>query len=334
MSLETDLKAQIKQNDNYLYIVEADDLIAAWSCSRNNKFKRSCDFERVPTKYRYSAPPSRTAPLIPCHVSLKTAEIAGSEIKCTGITACHHSHVPGVSPVVSIDNLKTVDFTRRNVAPYISPIIDTATLAMITKDLGITGTAVPKVIKGRQYIVFGGYAGQRTMFRGTVYSRNNAKIIQMAIGSLGIKHMVKSGARLTIYLTVPLTILQCILEDQTTLSTLLGRVTSDLIQVGISSLAGGLAGLTIGAVTTYAAAPIVVAIVFCLITGWGVDAIDQHFGLTDNLIRSIENTTEAIAQQAKNIDKELGRKLHEAERQIIYRGSGFDINNPLRTFQR
>jgi hypothetical protein len=110
------------------------------------------------------------------------------------------------------------------VAPYISPILDTYTLSLVCKDLGLTGRAIPKVIKGRQYIVLSGYAGLRNYLPGTVYSASNRKIIQMAIGSMGVTNMVKSGARLTICLTVPLTILECFLKDQSTMSSLIGHV--------------------------------------------------------------------------------------------------------------
>jgi hypothetical protein len=78
--------------------------------------------------------------------------------------------------------------------------MDTVTLSRVSKDLGITGKAIPKVIKGRQYIAFSGYSGLRTLFAGTIYSARNTKIIKMGIGALGIKNMVKSGDILTICL--------------------------------------------------------------------------------------------------------------------------------------
>jgi uncharacterized membrane protein len=100
--------------------------------------------------------------------------------------------------------------------------------------------------------------------------------------------MVKSGARLTIFLTVPLTILECILKDQTTMTQIIGHVYSDLIKVGISSLIAAIAGIAVGSVVTFAAAPIIVAIAVGVVAGLALEAIDKHYGLTDKLVAAME----------------------------------------------
>jgi hypothetical protein len=203
--------------------------------------------------------------------------------------------------------------------------MDSFTLALVTKDLGITGRVEARIINSRQYIVFGGYAGKRTLFRGTIYSMRNAKVVQMAIGSLGIQKMVMKGARITIYATVPLTIIECIINDQFTLANVVGRVTADLVKVGIGSMVGGLFGIGAGAVSVSAALPIFVAIVFCVGTGYALERIDQHYRLTDKLVAVIEQNMQFIAEKKEEIEKEMGRKLYEAERELIYRSCGFDI---------
>ncbi len=123
---------------------------------------------------------------MPCHVALKTAgkpvQITNQASAYAGTAACHYTGVPDARRISSLNELEAVDFAKRNVAPYISPILDAKTLAHVVKDLGLTGKAIQKVIKGRQYIAFSGYAGSRTFFRGTVYSQRNAKIISLGIG--------------------------------------------------------------------------------------------------------------------------------------------------------
>ncbi len=69
--IENQLKLAMRKNDQYLYIVETDDLITAWCYERKNKFIRSIDPSRVPTQYRYSAPPSDSSRMIACHVGLQ-----------------------------------------------------------------------------------------------------------------------------------------------------------------------------------------------------------------------------------------------------------------------
>jgi hypothetical protein len=284
MGLASDLKREIKNNDYTLDIIETDELIAVWRYKQSNRLKRSANFSMAPKEWRYSAPPAGSEECVACHVSYRRKNSVG--YSC--IKPDNGAYTGASRPMPDLTELEAVDFAKRNVAPYISPILDTGTLALVIKDLGLTGKAIPKVIDNRQYIILTGYAGLRKYLPGTIYSVNNRKIIQMAIGEMGIKDMVKGGARLTIYLTVPLTILECILKDQTTMSQVIGHVSSDLIKVGISSIISTIAGMAVGSVFTVAALPIMVTIGVGIITGWAVEAIDTHFGLTDKLVAAIE----------------------------------------------
>ncbi len=332
MTIETELKSQIKNNNYTLNIVEADDLIAAWCYQNNNKFKRSYDFSRVPTEYRYSAPPAVNVPLTPFHAALKSEKVSPMDSRLlreySTANGCHNSSPPPYTrQITTIDNLQAVDFTKRNISPYLSPIMDSVTLAKVVNDLGITGKVESRVINMKQYIVFGGYAGERTLFRGTVYSANNTRIVQMAIGALGIKSMVRIGAKITIVATVPLTIVECILKHKVTMANLVGRITADMIIVGLGSLAGGLMGLMVGAVVTSAAISIFVTILVSLGTGYAIQRIDDHYGLTDKLVIALENGQKAIVQRKEEMEKSLGLKVHEFEREWIYRRYGLDIDN-------
>ncbi len=327
MSIETDLRQAIKQNDQYLYLVDVDDLIAAWRFQRCNKLTHSYDFSRVPTEYRYSAPPSETSKLMPCHVSFKAKTAHGAitpvqASKYGGTAACHQSAFPQTRWIPSIDELEAVGFAKRNISPYISPIVDSVTLARVIKDLGITGKAIPKVINGRQRIAFSGYAGQRSIFRGTLYARNNMKIVQMAIGALGIKHMVKSGARLTIYLTVPLSVLECFLKDQTTMAQLIGNVSMDLAKVGIASVIGGAVGLGVSAVVASAAVPIFFTILVCVAAGYIVEEIDQQYGLTQRLVKLIEEYIPKDSEPAQSDKKPSGENRHSGGSTIVCHSPG------------
>jgi hypothetical protein len=326
VSIETDLKREIRNNDFTLDIIKADELIAVWRYRRCNRFTHSVDFERVPQQWRYSAPPSDCNDLMPCHVSYRLKSSRGySRAKpAYELSRCHReSHKWSSRPVPSLTELDAVGFAKRNVAPYVSPILDVCTLSLVLKDLGLNGRAIPKVINGRQYIILSGYAGLRKYLPGTIYSANNRKIIQMAIGSLGITNMVKNGARLTIRLTVPLTVLECFLRDQATMASLIGHVASDLIKVGINALISAIIGLGVGSVVTVAAAPIAVTIVCGIIMGALFEDIDQQYGLTDNLVAVLEQYSDEMEQAA-------GRTLYDAERELMWRGYGFDIDDPLR----
>jgi hypothetical protein len=194
MSIKNDLKSKMQGNDYTMDIIEADELIAVRCYRQSNRFKRSVDFSRVPQEWRYSAPPANSYDCIPCHVSYWRKKSFG--YSC--IKPDSGSQRRSSLPMPDLTELDAVGFARRNVAPYISPILNTYTLSLVCKDLGLHGKAIPKVINGRQYIILTGYAGFRNYLPGTIYTANNRKIIQMAIGELGLKNMVKNGARLTI----------------------------------------------------------------------------------------------------------------------------------------
>jgi hypothetical protein len=288
------------------------------------------NFSNVPKEWRYSAPPGSYDELMPCHVSYNASNGYSRVEPAYELSRSHgQSQRWSTRSAPSLTELDATGFAKRNVAPYISPILDTRTLSLVLKDLGLHGKAIPKVIKGRQYIVLSGYAGFRRYLTGTIYSAKNRKIIQMAIGSLGIKNSVKSGARLTIYLTGPLTILEWFLKDQHTMSVLIGNVAMDLAKIGIGAIMSAIAGLGIGAMVSSAATPIFVTIVAGVFTGILLEEIDTQYGLTAKLVAVIEEYSQAAAKKKEALELKLGRGLYEAERELIWRGTGFDVKNPF-----
>jgi hypothetical protein len=314
VSIAVDLKRKLEQNNHTLNIIEADELIAAWRYRKCNRFTRSVDFTRIPKEWRYSAPPAGCSDVIPCHVSYRTkaSHGVGRVDPVCGLSKCHRSNQSWSNRTVpTLAELDAVGFSKRNVAPYISPILDTHTLGIVCKDLGLNGRVATKIIKGRQYVVLSGYSGLRTYLPGTVYSVTNRKIIRMAIGSLGIKNMVKSGAILTIYLTVSLEIFECFLNDEATMYSLIGNITSDLIKIGISSVVAVLLGLAVGTFTSLAFPPIGIAILMGVFTAVVLNGIDDQLKLTDKLIALLEDTGRSISKAAENKIGNAERSLHK-----------------------
>lgn len=310
MSIAEDLELKLKNNQRDIFITDADDLLAAWR-HRREKTSRSCrcfDFSRVPTEYRLSAPRDLTAECMPCHVTLhrnkfgKVTKTMKPAYEHSSI-ACHgHGRMKTITPrdMEVMDATDAVSFARRNVAPYVSPIMDSFTLARVCNDLGIHGRAIPKVIKGRQYIAFADTSGVRKIFPGTLYSARNRKIITMAIGALGIKNMVKSGGILTICITVPLTIHEAFLTDHSSIYALAGNIASDLFKIGISSVMGGIAGLAIGGFTSLAVVPIGLAIIISVGTGFVLNRLDDKYQLTEKLSGLLEDMSCQIEKSVKN----------------------------------
>ncbi len=313
MSIAEDLKIKLKSNQCTIFITDADDLLAVWQFRRKNTFNRSVDFTRAPESWRCSTPPDDKSPVTPCHVStsFKSGKLF-STIKPAleySTSACHGYGRASTISVSDLDSLDAVTFAKRNVAPYVSPILDTGTLALVCKDLGIAGRAIPKVIKGRQHIAFSGHPGLRTLFPGTIYSANNCKIIRMAIGTLGIKNMVKTGGILTICITVPLTMLEVFLKDQYSLSQLAGNLASDLIKIGTAQIMGAIFGIMAGVVTAIPVVSIGVAIAVSVGTGFVLNALDSNHKLTEKLITSLEGMGEKIKKLENSADRAIYRGM-------------------------
>lgn len=194
-------------------------------------------------------------------------------------------------------------------ANYASAVLDANTAIKLIKDLGINGKVALKSVNGKQYIIFKGYAGTRSIFTATRYLGNNPKVVDMAIGKIGANRAILSGARLTIFLVVPLNVLNYILSDQQTMSQLIGTTATDLVKVGAASAIASIAATAAATLTTLAAGPIIVAIVVGVATALALDALDKKFGVTNALIKAIDKTY-------NNTVGEFGRQLNQVERRL------------------
>jgi hypothetical protein len=188
-----------------------------------------------------------------------------------------------------MNDLERITFTKNNISPFVSPVLDTGTLALVAKDLGFTGKAIPKMIHGRQYIAFTDTTGSRTIFPRTIYAANNTKIIKLAIGSMGIGKMVAKGALITFVLTVPLSVMECYLNDQTAWYQLAGNIGVDFIKIGVPALMGLLMGLAVNKFITVVFWPIAVSIGMGVAAGMGFTALDEKYQLTEKLIAGLKD---------------------------------------------
>ena len=300
MEIDRDLKTELNQNTYELFITESEELLAAWLFINKSSSKRTKNLSAVPTTLRCSHPNSDTRELVPCHVTIRqkagatftriTPAPEYSTSSCHGHGMLKKISLPDPNSSNSLDQLEAITLSKKCFSPYVSPFLDTITLARVARDLGIHGKVIPKVIKGRQYVAFTGYAGLRTIFKGTIYKAENAKIINMAIGAMGITKMVTKGGVITICLTVPLSVLECYLQDQTDWYHLTGSVGADLIKVGIASLMGAILGIAFtGGSAFFACPPIGAAIGISVFVGLTLEYIDARYELTEKLIARLEN---------------------------------------------
>jgi len=177
-------------------------------------------------------------------------------------------------------------------------------------------------------VIVKGYPGMRTMLTGTRYLESNVKVVKLAIGRVGLGACVAEGAILTIVLYVGVDVLEFILEEHVTLAMLSGKLATDLMKVGISSVASLAAGLIVGGLTTVAAGPLVAVILVGTISSLFLDYFDDQYGATNKLAAAIEEYGQELAKEHEEMRKTLGRAPHEIERGLIWRMYKWDIDNP------
>lgn len=206
--------------------------------------------------------------------------------------------------------LKQCVETSRVMAGYVSPVNDLIVLTKVLKDLGVKSRIYEKKVNGKSYVIFKGNQKVRKIITGTRYLASHSKVVSMAIGKAAVQKSVRSGAKLTVYLTVPIIILEHILKrERVILKELIADVAVSLLKVGISTIAAALAAAAIGTVTTIAAAPLAVAIFVGLLVGYMLDKADSKYGLTAKLVEILELIEDSTIGELKRGFSTIERTL-------------------------
>ena len=201
--------------------------------------------------------------------------------------------------------------------------VDSKDALHIVKKLGLTGRAYIKTTKGKDYLILKGAPGQRVGLTGTRYLASNPKVAKLVISpkTLGAGAARMTGLAVVAY--AGLRIAEHILsEDDPRLTQLFGNIAADVIKFGISAGAGFLAGVAVGTLTTVVAGPAIAAIVVGIGVGILLDRADRKFGLTESLVRAIEDGVDA----AQSPFRKLARYINAWERHLVNQA----VNNAMR----
>ncbi|WP_293268573.1 hypothetical protein [Neptunomonas sp.] len=204
--------------------------------------------------------------------------------------------------------------TLKTGAGFAAPAGDSIIAAKLLKEFGFDAQKVTvKTYAGKKYVIFKGYPGQREIFKGTRYLAQNPQVVRMAVGPKGIVSSVKSGFVLSVVLSVGIEVFDYVIRDDALLSELLGTITSDLIKIGLSSIAAAVAGLAVGSAAilgSVAAAPLIAAIAVGIVTGLVLEKIDRKLGATSALIKAYEK----MGLDLREMKYEFNRNLNYLER--------------------
>ncbi|WP_372627911.1 hypothetical protein [Arsukibacterium sp.] len=170
-------------------------------------------------------------------------------------------------------------------------------LAMDMKRSGsIFGRYYVKVSGGKQYIVFKGRAGLRQVLTGTRYLASNTKIMSMGVGGKALKSSAKGGFLISVLFSVTINTLSWLFADEFRWTDWLATISTDIVKAVIASAAGYAVGAIAATLTTIAIVPLVLGLVMAVGTAWLLFEIDQHFGITNALIKHLEQKEEKLKQ--------------------------------------
>jgi len=171
------------------------------------------------------------------------------------------------------------------------------TLAMDMKRSGsIFGRYYVQISGGKQYIVFKGRAGLRQVLTGTRYLASNTKVMSMGVGGKALKSSAKGGFLISVLFSVTINTLSWLFADEFRWTDWLGTISTDIVKAVIASAAGYAVGAIAATLTTIAIVPLVLGLVMAVGTAWLLFEVDQHFGITNALIKHLEQKEEKLKQ--------------------------------------
>lgn len=184
---------------------------------------------------------------------------------------------------------------------------DVVTTSMIISKLGSFGIKATVYInhKGTELIKLTGYPGIRKVLNAPVFALKNPKVVDLGIGKYGLGKSIVEGARLTFYVAAAYRTIDFILNDEAHLAQFIGSLATDILKIGIASAISWGAGAFAVAYIPFISAPLVVVVGFGLLAAWGVNKLDNKFGITDKVVVYIEAAQQEFVEKAREMEQGL-----------------------------
>jgi len=186
---------------------------------------------------------------------------------------------------------------------YGTNVKDVVTTSMIISKLGSFGIKATNFTnsKGTELIKISGYPGVRKILNAPVFAVKNPKIVDLGIGRFGVTKSIIEGARVTFYVAAAYRTLDYILNEETTLSTFIGSLATDVIKIGIVSTVSFIAGALV--VTPFIVLNLAIVVGVGFLAAWGLNQLDSKFGITDHTVKYIEHAQQEFVEKARGMEK-------------------------------
>lgn len=165
-----------------------------------------------------------------------------------------------------------------------------------------------RVIKGKRYIAFKGYAGLRKTLTAPKYLLDNTKVVNMMIGrEVMLKSAVK-GTIVSFVLVATVEVIEFLVSDEMLFEELGVNLFSGLTKAAIASAAGFIATtvlISAGVISASAvAAPIAVGIAVAVAVTVGLEMIDNYFQITTKLRAAVVEASKPMRADLRKVKRE------------------------------
>jgi len=188
------------------------------------------------------------------------------------------------------------------VVNYGTNIKDVVTASMLINQLGSFSIKATTYVNrnGTELIKISGYPGVRKILNAPVFAAKNPKIVDLGIGKYGFAKSVVEGARLTFYVAAAYRTIDFILNDERSLAEFIGSLATDVVKIGIVSVVTFVVGSVV--VTPLIAFNLVIVIGVGFFAAWGLNKLDQKFGVTDKVVEYIDAAQQEFAEKAREME--------------------------------
>lgn len=185
---------------------------------------------------------------------------------------------------------------------YGTNIKDVVTASMLINQLGSFSIKATTYVNrnGTELIKISGYPGVRKILNAPVFAAKNPKIVDLGIGKYGFAKSVVEGARLTFYVAAAYRTIDFILNDERSLAEFIGSLATDVVKIGIVSVVTFVVGSVV--VTPLIAFNLVIVIGVGFFAAWGLNKLDQKFGMTDKVVEYIDAAQQEFAEKAREME--------------------------------
>ena len=193
----------------------------------------------------------------------------------------------------------------------------------ILKDFGFKGKFFVKTTKGKQYVIFKGFAGMRKWYSGTRYAATNPKVFNFT-ASGKLKSGMKGNA-VTMLIVGSVDIVSWMMNDDKDkqFSDLCVELGMDSLKVVVGSLitagitAAVLAGLAALALTAPVWLVVGGAILIGIAVGFALDFIDQKTGASEYM-KTKGQEGQSLLEEAwkEHVEEPFGRLYYQLEKSI------------------